>query len=160
MRRRIPVPLLDNSIHNFALQCFIPIQNEMPTCNLEWMVDQLKAGIIRYAKTSQEKLKDEMCESFKELDLLLNREDTDLKLRSTTSWCRLIYYEVDFRWGKLIWASPLTLLAPRNCIVLWDSTGDGIQAWVTLKEEVMDAVEFGMKLLSFTSLNPSAIGAY
>ncbi|RZC49923.1 hypothetical protein C5167_018351 [Papaver somniferum] len=57
-----------------------------------------------------------------------------------SSWCRFPIYEADFGWGKPSWAS-ITKLLYKNCVMFLDtSSGDGIEAWVSLKEE--DMVEF------------------
>ncbi|KAB2090733.1 hypothetical protein ES319_A03G142100v1 [Gossypium barbadense] len=58
-----------------------------------------------------------------------------------TSLCRFPLYEADFGWGKPVWVSSARLSA-KNLVVFMDTaTGDGIEAWINLKEE--DMAEFG-----------------
>ncbi|KAI3940194.1 hypothetical protein MKW92_019691 [Papaver armeniacum] len=67
------------------------------------------------------------------------------------SWCRFPIYEVDFGWGKPSWASIPKLLY-KNCVTFIDtSSGDGIEAWVSLKEEDMVEFERHEELLAFAS---------
>ncbi|KAI3932722.1 hypothetical protein MKW92_027988 [Papaver armeniacum] len=68
-----------------------------------------------------------------------------------TSWCRFPIYEADFGWGKPSWAS-LSKLLYKNCVMFMDtSSGDGIEAWVCLKEEDMVEFERHKELLAFAS---------
>ncbi|GMI75085.1 hypothetical protein like AT1G24430 [Hibiscus trionum] len=58
-----------------------------------------------------------------------------------TSLCRFPLYEADFGWGKPVWASSARLNT-KNLVAFMDTaTGDGIEAWINLKEE--DMAEFG-----------------
>ncbi|OWM89723.1 hypothetical protein CDL15_Pgr024471 [Punica granatum] len=59
---------------------------------------------------------------------------------NVTSWCRFSIYEADFGWEKPTWVgSPA--LPYRNLVVLMDmKSGDGIEAYIHLKEE--DMVKF------------------
>ncbi|OVA11850.1 Transferase [Macleaya cordata] len=68
-----------------------------------------------------------------------------------TSWCRFPIYEADFGWGKPIWVtmckSPI-----KNVVWLVDtSSGEGIEALVSLTKEDMAKFESHEKLLAFTS---------
>ncbi|MBA0711544.1 hypothetical protein Golax_010712 [Gossypium laxum] len=58
-----------------------------------------------------------------------------------TSLCRFPLYEADFGWGKPVWIGSASLSA-KNLVVFMDTaTGDGIEAWINLKEE--DVAKFG-----------------
>ncbi|KAK8655516.1 hypothetical protein V6N13_108091 [Hibiscus sabdariffa] len=57
-----------------------------------------------------------------------------------TSLCRFPLYEADFGWGKPVWVSSGNL-STRNLVVFMDTAnGDGIEAWIHLKEG--DMTEF------------------
>ncbi|KAK8482811.1 hypothetical protein V6N13_135087 [Hibiscus sabdariffa] len=58
-----------------------------------------------------------------------------------TSLCRFPLYEADFGWGKPVWASSASL-SVKNLVAFMDTAGgDGIEAWIHLKEE--DMADFG-----------------
>lgn len=67
-----------------------------------------------------------------------------------TSWCRFPVYEADFGWGKPSWVcSPSRPY--KNVVVLMSTRdGDGIEAWVTLKEQDMAFFQRDSQLVSFT----------
>ncbi|KAI3845201.1 hypothetical protein MKX03_024859 [Papaver bracteatum] len=68
-----------------------------------------------------------------------------------SSWCRFPIYEADFGWGKPSWAS-ISKLLYKNCVMFIDArSGDGIEAWVSLKEEDMVEFERHEELLAFAS---------
>ncbi|KAK9950607.1 hypothetical protein M0R45_006088 [Rubus argutus] len=72
------------------------------------------------------------------------------------SLCKLPVYEIDFGWGKPTWVTSQS--NQKNIFVLVDTKGgDGIQACVTVDEQEMAIFESDEELLSFASLNPSAI---
>ncbi|XP_030449746.1 stemmadenine O-acetyltransferase-like [Syzygium oleosum] len=70
---------------------------------------------------------------------------------SFTSLCRFPIYEADFGWGKPAWVGSASLTF-KNLIVFMDTkTGDGIEAWVNLKEEDMAKFEQDKELLAIVS---------
>ncbi|XP_060167905.1 acetyl-CoA-benzylalcohol acetyltransferase-like [Lycium barbarum] len=73
-----------------------------------------------------------------------------MDIYACTSWCRFPWYEVDFGWGKPIWVSSVG--RPFEIISLFDTkSGDGIEAWVSLKENDMAEFERDPDILSSTS---------
>ncbi|XP_060217217.1 acetyl-CoA-benzylalcohol acetyltransferase-like [Lycium barbarum] len=72
----------------------------------------------------------------------LGRKDVDNY--PSTSWCRFPWYEADFGWGKPSWVSSVSKYYEGKYyerISLIDTkSGDGIEAWIALKEN--DMVEF------------------
>lgn len=51
-----------------------------------------------------------------------------------SSWCRFLFYEVDFGFGKLVWVSVFFNLI-KNCVFLCDiRDGDEIEVWVSLED--------------------------
>ncbi|KAL4606807.1 hypothetical protein ACB092_09G130400 [Castanea dentata] len=76
-----------------------------------------------------------------------------------TSWLTFGFDEIDFGWGKPIWVG---LMGEggfgRNLIVLQNTTsGNGIEAWVTLDENIMSILEQDSEFLAFATLNPSVL---
>lgn len=68
-----------------------------------------------------------------------------------SSWTRFPFYETDFGWGKPTWVST-TSIPMRNIVILMGTkTGDGIEAWITLNEDVMAEFQANPKLLQFLS---------
>ncbi|XP_021746724.1 vinorine synthase-like [Chenopodium quinoa] len=72
-----------------------------------------------------------------------------------SSWCRYPIYEVDFGWGSPIWVSTAEYPYQNSVIMMDSKDGEGIEAWVTLDEEVMYVFQSDEELLKFASLNPS-----
>ncbi|KAL3831036.1 hypothetical protein ACJIZ3_019838 [Penstemon smallii] len=54
-----------------------------------------------------------------------------------SSWCRFPVYEVNFGWGKPVWACPTTLPFKNLVVLMSTPCGEGIEAWVNLVEEDM-----------------------
>ncbi|XP_038687387.1 stemmadenine O-acetyltransferase-like isoform X2 [Tripterygium wilfordii] len=76
------------------------------------------------------------------------------------SWCNSGTYSIDFGWGKPLWfpACVLALGISGSVIQLVDTrSGNGIEAWVSLDEEIMAMVEHDKELLSVASVDPSPL---
>ncbi|KAL6983825.1 shikimate O-hydroxycinnamoyltransferase [Sarracenia purpurea var. burkii] len=70
---------------------------------------------------------------------------------SFTSLCRFPLYEADFGWGKPAWVGSASMPF-KNLVVFMDAqSGDGIEAWVNLKEEDMAKFEVDEEFLAFAS---------
>ncbi|RWR94169.1 vinorine synthase-like protein [Cinnamomum micranthum f. kanehirae] len=101
----------------------------------------------------------------KELELLNALKETYSKdgvdILTFSSWCRFPLYEVDFGWGRPIWVCTGRFFAMNATVLMDSNSGDGIEAWVCLEEEVMANFERDEELLSFVSLpSPAAAEAY
>ncbi|KAF3659382.1 putative salutaridinol 7-O-acetyltransferase-like [Capsicum annuum] len=74
----------------------------------------------------------------------------EIDIYPSTSWCRFPWYEADFGWGNPFWVSSVS--KPFQVIILNDTIdGDGIEAWVSLKENDMAEFETDPDILSTTS---------
>ncbi|KAF3672155.1 putative salutaridinol 7-O-acetyltransferase-like [Capsicum annuum] len=74
----------------------------------------------------------------------------EIDIYPSTSWCRFPWYEADFGWGNPFWVSSVS--KPFQVIILNDTKdGDGIEAWVSLKENDMAEFETDPDILSTTS---------
>ncbi|CAI9108473.1 OLC1v1008071C1 [Oldenlandia corymbosa var. corymbosa] len=60
-------------------------------------------------------------------------KDTQLSLFS--SWCRFPLYELDFGWGKPVWACTSTFPFDNAVILMSTGCGEGIEAWVNIVEK-------------------------
>ncbi len=73
---------------------------------------------------------------------------------SFTSLCRFPIYEADFGWGKPVWVGSASLTF-KNLVTFFDTnSGNGIEAWVNLKEEDMVKFERDEELLAYVSSTP------
>ncbi|KAK1359234.1 Acetyl-CoA-benzylalcohol acetyltransferase [Heracleum sosnowskyi] len=67
-----------------------------------------------------------------------------------SSWCKIPFYEADFGWGKPSWISNACRIA--EMVTLQDTkSGEGVEAWVTLKGEDMIKFHQDKDVLAFTS---------
>lgn len=75
------------------------------------------------------------------------------------SLCELPLYEVDFGFGKPVWAT--SPMSSNNTFAFTETKwGEGIEVVVTLEERHMAAFERDEELLRFASFNPSATSSY
>lgn len=66
---------------------------------------------------------------------LIKNEDRDKY--NCTIWCRFPMYKTNFGWGKPSWVS-ISSVTFKNVMLLIDTKdGDGIEAWLTFKDEDM-----------------------
>lgn len=68
---------------------------------------------------------------------------------------KLPYYDVDFGWGRPVW---YVNIPPKDFTFLHKSTsGDGIEALISLDHKIMEILERDEELLAFASPNPSIV---
>ncbi|KAK7392511.1 hypothetical protein VNO78_20952 [Psophocarpus tetragonolobus] len=82
-----------------------------------------------------------------------------------TSWCNFGFHDVDYGWGKPIWASSifdsLDDSLHFNSVILMDTpSGNGIEAWVDLNEDEMVILQDDKELLEFVTLDPNPLKEY
>uniref|UniRef100_A0A3Q7GFM3 Uncharacterized protein n=1 Tax=Solanum lycopersicum TaxID=4081 RepID=A0A3Q7GFM3_SOLLC len=75
----------------------------------------------------------------------------ELVVFNFTSLCRLPLYKADFGWGKPIWVGSARLVLKDVIGFLDTKSGNGIEAWVNLREEDMAIFEADKELLSWCS---------
>ncbi|EEF51839.1 stemmadenine O-acetyltransferase [Ricinus communis] len=68
-----------------------------------------------------------------------------------TSWCTFPMYDIDFGWGKPVFATSLGRPFRNVTVFTSNRNGDGIEAWVNLLEEDMAMFESDSEVLSFAS---------
>ncbi|CAN6727002.1 unnamed protein product [Malus baccata var. baccata] len=94
------------------------------------------------------------CEPLKETSELVS--EGEVEFFRFSSWIRFSLYNTDFGWGKPTWACISNVPIKNAVILLSSSSGDGIEAWVTLDEEDMAKFERDHELLEFVSVAPSS----
>ena len=74
-----------------------------------------------------------------------------------TSLCRFPIYEANFGWGKPVWVGSTKLLY-HNFVTFFDTKSeDGIEAWITLKEEDMAKFEMDKEVLPYVSFAKNSV---
>ncbi|KAL9303997.1 hypothetical protein ACSQ67_021260 [Phaseolus vulgaris] len=136
--------------------------NEM---GLEELVGKLRTAISRVDKEFVKELKGDkgrsiMQESLGAICEMGSKSEVDYF--GFSSWCNFGFYEADFGWGKPTWVSCVGSIGSvsmlMNLIILVDTRlGDGIEAWVTLKEEDMTYLKANPELLTCATLDPSPL---
>ncbi|XP_038686645.1 vinorine synthase-like [Tripterygium wilfordii] len=154
----------------------VNLRNRLSTPLSEYSFGNILTAIMTEFSETEIELQSLVLKLRKELkELNVNREEISnnmKKLLETTSsgkesgvvdayyfssWCRMSMYEADFGWGKPTWISFINFKAPNVASFVDTREGDGIEAWVSLREDVMAILEHNEELLSFASVNPSVI---
>nr|XP_043625405.1 stemmadenine O-acetyltransferase-like [Erigeron canadensis] len=164
IRGRFVPPLPRNAIGNI-------IWNAVAKCDsnddlrLDTMARHINAGIAKIDTSFVEQFKgeggfDKIVDEMKHLGGQLSSFDTDYY--SSSSMCNSGLYEADFGWGRPVWSCfgylNTDLALYTNAILLMDtSTGDGIEAWVTLSQDEMEILEHDPDLLLYASVEPSPL---
>ncbi|KAL4593831.1 hypothetical protein ACB092_M010500 [Castanea dentata] len=120
------------------------------------LVGKLRAAIRKIDNEYMKKLQDHI----QHLDFLKEASEKVLKQDivqfNFTSWCRFPIYEMDFGWGNPMWIGKVSSPFKNTTVFIDTKSGDGIEAWVNLKEEDMAKFESDPELLAYastTSLN-------
>ncbi|KAJ8529910.1 hypothetical protein K7X08_036745 [Anisodus acutangulus] len=89
---------------------------------------------------------DDITSMFVNFKIPCQKEEMDMYF--CTSWCKFPWYEADFGWGKPFWVSDVS--KPAELITLIDTkSGDGIEAWIGLKENEMAEFQRDPDILTF-----------
>ncbi|XAR64445.1 Deacetylvindoline O-acetyltransferase [Bertholletia excelsa] len=160
LRPRTDPPLPGNSVGNFCWYFIVSMDGER---------DMALHEVLRLMRKGRSEFYAEYGESLQVKDwFTVVREkakeakrhfegNADFISFNSSSMCRFPFYEVDFGWGRPIWAA-LPGKVFKNTLVLMDTPSkDGIEAWVTLGEKEMVVFESDLELLPFCSLNPSVV---
>lgn len=154
LRGKIVPALPDNccgNLYRLAAARFVADDCKMELPSLADLVG-LVSGAIRTETLSQEDVFPTAIKSFNEVNEELGKEEIDVRM--FTSWCRFPLNEVDFGWGKPCWVSRCA--TPVEMVSLQDTEcGDGIEAWVSLKEHDMLQFQSDANLTAFTSRGPA-----
>ncbi|XP_026451109.1 vinorine synthase-like [Papaver somniferum] len=168
LRTRMIPPLPDNSFGNMTEGTFAEVSRNLTGSNLNSngfhdqrqnypeLVSKIKDSIKSIDNEHVKAMKSNFAISCNHMKMhqMLKEEafnDDNKTFLMFSSWCRFPIYEADFGWGKPNWAS-ISKLLYKNCVMFIDtSSGDGIEAWVSLKEEDMVEFERHEELLALVS---------
>uniref|UniRef100_A0A2N9G120 Uncharacterized protein n=1 Tax=Fagus sylvatica TaxID=28930 RepID=A0A2N9G120_FAGSY len=156
LRKRMVPPLPENSIGNllWSYQVF----SKDSEIELHELVAKMRKGLIEFCNEKANNFKGD--EGFHMVSELLKEQGElmrkmDINIYRCSSLCKFPLYETDFGWGKPIWITNYSSNYHKNLIVLLDTKGGGIEAWVTLEEPEMEIFQHSGELLEFASFNPS-----
>ncbi|MCL7031113.1 hypothetical protein MKW94_005982 [Papaver nudicaule] len=161
LRARMIPPLPSNSFGNIT-SVALPVDMSVEVAGIKKNDQQLYypylVGKVRDSikKIDGDYIRDQLQTSNAFLDSMKsfaeNGPRAETLILSFTSWCRFPIYEANFGWGKPIWVGSCTL-PMKNAVYLMDtnSSGDGIEAWVSLSQEDMDEFERHPELVAFVS---------
>ncbi|XP_057503719.1 stemmadenine O-acetyltransferase-like [Actinidia eriantha] len=164
LRRRASPPFPESCMGNFLLLAVAKCEAEADI-ELHQLAGAVKEAVSKIDGNLVKQLEGDegfikFCDSLKGLRQELDHKEADLL--GFTSWLNFGLYEVDFGWGKPVWA---TCAGSRdsasdyfNSVVLMEAkSGDGVEAWVFLGEQDMAIFENDTELLNFSSVDPSPI---
>ncbi|KAL6283242.1 hypothetical protein ACE6H2_014171 [Prunus campanulata] len=164
LRRRFEPPLPQTLGGNAVANIFVIAtpsllkgqeESDDETIDLKDLVAKLRKGLEQQNATYPTKLPFDSNEAWKrdqEYEKL--RGNVDMYHLCSGSWCRFSFYEADFGWGKPAWVSiPSTGI--KDLVIFIDKRdGKGIEALVSMSEEIMEHFERNPELLKYASVNP------
>ncbi|XP_062112597.1 stemmadenine O-acetyltransferase-like [Humulus lupulus] len=159
LRRKLDPPLPDHSFGNLYRSSIVLLpstslsSSEEEDCGYEVM-KQIRGGFkkmdVDYLRKVQEG-EDEGLQHLMKYAEELFMKGGQLISFSFTSLCRFPIYDADFGWGKPAWVSSASLTFD-NLVAFMDTrTGNGIEAYVSLKEENMVKLEDDKEFLKAVS---------
>ncbi|XP_022850645.1 vinorine synthase-like [Olea europaea var. sylvestris] len=161
LRRKTVPPLSENCFGNFLWIAAAQNSNENET-DLRTLVSKIRESISEIDDDFVKNMQSEKgCPGYYEnLEKTSQRIPKESGILCFSSWCKFGIYDIDFGWGRPIWASNCvpayseSLLL--NSVTLMDTrSGDGIEALVILDEKYVAAFENNKELLAFASIDPS-----
>ncbi|KAM3705245.1 hypothetical protein ACJW31_03G066300 [Castanea mollissima] len=147
LRTRMDPPLSGNYFGNIFRVATVILSSEERL----GLVGKLRAAIRKIDNEYVKKLHGHT----QHLDFLKDASEKVLKQDvvpfNFTSLCRFPIYEMDFGWGNPMWIGRVSLPFKNVVVFLDTKSGDGIEAWVNLKEEDMAKFESDTELLAYAS---------
>lgn len=156
LRKRLDPPLPQNCFGNLSMSTATVVSNNIED-GFNGTVLPMREAIRTVNMDYVKKLRD----SDGHLNFIT--ENTEKSSRGEvvtfgfTSLCRFPIYEADFGWGKPVWVGSTKLLY-HNLVTFFDTkSGDGIEAWITLKEEDMAKFERDKEVLPYVSFAKNCV---
>ncbi|KAK6140488.1 hypothetical protein DH2020_025769 [Rehmannia glutinosa] len=114
---------------------------------LHELVSELRRAIRRvdYEYVQEAQDEDRYLSDLGELSDLATQGEVEAFVFS--SWCRFPFYEVDFGWGRPVWVCTTALLLNNLAILMSTRSGDGIETWINLLPDKVEAFENEFKLI-------------
>ncbi|KAM3381992.1 acetyl-CoA-benzylalcohol acetyltransferase-like [Capsicum galapagoense] len=142
VRAKSKLPSLEHALGNCTL-IGIPTLEANHKQELQDFVNSvgiaLRKTLISIGKASIDDIASMVIDQSREyVNAFGQKDEKDIYLSS--SWCRFPWYEADFGWGKPFWVS--SACRSLEVIILMDTKdGDGIEAWISLKEDDIAELE-------------------
>lgn len=154
LRTRMDPPLSENYFGNISRIAISSIPSMETDDGCRGIVKQVRDSISKVNADYVKKLQD----SDWHLNFIKKRiaqiTKGEMVSFSFTSLCRFPIYDADFGWGKPVWVGS-TKLTFKNLVTFFDTKcGNGIEAWINLKEEDMAKFECDEELLAYVSPIP------
>ncbi|CAL5214011.1 unnamed protein product [Lathyrus oleraceus] len=159
VRRRMVPPLSENWVGNIVwFASMSPNKEEM---ELDELVSKIKEALSEFCEVYPKKFEGKEEEDLSFISGCLEHLNDGYYENHNTytfsSWCGFPVYDVDFGWGKPIWVTTFGCFM-KNLIFMMDTRdGEGIEAFVSMEKNDMDAFENDVEILQYASLNPSNV---
>ncbi|XP_059658762.1 acyltransferase Pun1-like [Cornus florida] len=155
LRPGLSPPLPKNSAGNFSWVSSIMAKDESEK-DLGALVGAMKKGMAQFSDKYLKNLSPtecyySICDVLKEVKMVMNNNDS-MDIFTCSSLCGYPFREMNFGWGAPIWVG-YSSIKNNNTILLLDAKEGGVEAWITLEEKDMAALECDEELLAFASLN-------
>lgn len=161
LRTRMEPPLPDHAFGNVTRTAIAvpPLPVDPKDGSLHGVVNHVREAIKQVNTEYIKKLQ----EGDEHLNFLRSRTEEvkrgEVVSFSFTSLCRFPIYDADFGWGKPVYVGSASLTF-KNLVSFFDTNvGDGVEAWIHLKEEDMEKFEADEELLKYVSPAPSSKNA-
>ncbi|KAK7827715.1 stemmadenine O-acetyltransferase-like [Quercus suber] len=145
---QLPVHSFGN-LARYAIAAETPAEMEK---DYHFLVSQLRNAILEINAEYVKKLQDGPVGDL----YFLGKKDKqfqngEIESCNFSSWCRFPVYEVDFGMGKPTWVCCPGICCKNTVVMMSTKDGDGIETWVSMKEEDMAMFENDQELLSYAS---------
>ncbi|WCJ42216.1 HXXXD-type acyl-transferase family protein [Euphorbia peplus] len=153
IRKRMEPPLPENSLGNFFQSSVAAHLDASKEMQLGELVGMLRKSIRKIDVVYLNKLQgvDSLLKATEPLEMIRQVVSGGGEFFIFSSWTRFPVYEIDFGWGKPIQACTLPVPIRNIVMLMATSSGDGIEAWITLAENDMPKFEINEELLQFVS---------
>ena len=149
LRGRMVQRLPEHCCGNLWQSAIASLTKEESNIDLHDLVGHIRKAIKKIDSDYIEKLQDALLEAFElRLEMVAKQE---VEMYRFSSWIRFPFYNIDFGFGKPIWVCTTNVPIKNIVILMSTRSDDGIEAWVTLAEQVMAKFECHHELLEFVS---------
>ncbi|KAF4378753.1 hypothetical protein F8388_006204 [Cannabis sativa] len=145
-------PIQENTSGNLVGSYVVHVEyNNKEELELKNLVFKMRKAIKEYSNNNGEK-QGRWCREVVELIKGIDDDMNNNMIFLCNSWCNFGFYEVNFGWGKPIWAwRPSSSI--ENVLKLMDTKNGGVEVSLTLSKENMALFERDPHILAFA--NPS-----
>ncbi|XP_021801900.1 BAHD acyltransferase BIA1-like [Prunus avium] len=158
MRKNTVPPLAENKVGNlvdFSTAHYSHSGESTSGIDLEDLVAKIGEALEEMKEHCAMKVVFDTGEAWKKKKEYINLvKNDDIDKYVCTSWCRFPFYEANFGWGKPSWVSFVPVPVDNITNLMDKRDGNGIEAWVNLRQKKMALFESNEELLAYASLNP------